>query len=77
MLFNNNKQKSPQRRFLFILGVTVFISVTTFGLMVIFWDRMLPDMPKNQKAIFGVIIIVYAIIRFARLFKKEQDEDEE
>jgi amino acid transporter len=75
MLFNNNRQKSPQRRFLLILGVTVFITVTAFGLMVIFWDSMLPYLPKNQKVLFGVIIIIYAIIRFSRLFKKDQDED--
>ncbi len=74
MSFNDNKQKSPKRRFLLILGVAVFIAVIALGLMVIFWDNMLPNMPKTQKIIFGVIIIIYAVIRFSRLLKKEPDE---
>ena len=75
MLFNDNRQKSPKRRFLLILGVTVFICVITFGLMVIFWDKMLPYMPQSQKIAFGAVIIIYAFIRFARLFKKDPDEE--
>ena len=75
MLFNDNRQKSPKRRFLRILGITVFICVCAFGLMVIFWDKMLPNMPKSQKLAFGGIIILYAFIRFARLFKKDPDEE--
>jgi len=42
--------------------------------MVVFWDKMLPDIPKTQKMLYGAVIIIYAIIRFLRLFKKEQDE---
>jgi hypothetical protein len=74
MLSNNNEQKSPQRRFLLILGVTVFICVAIFGLMVIFWDRMLPNLPQTQKTLYGVVIIIYAVIRFARIFRKKQNE---
>jgi hypothetical protein len=74
MLSNNNEQKSPQRRFLLILGVTVFICVTIFGFMVIFWDRMLPNLPQTQKTLYGVVIIIYAVIRFARIFRKKQNE---
>jgi hypothetical protein len=74
MLSNHNEQKSPKRRFLLILGVTVFLAVFTLGLMVVFWDKMLPDIPKTQKMLYGAVIIIYAIIRFLRLFKKEQDE---
>jgi len=74
MLFNNNRQKSPTRRFLLILGVTAFICFCSLGLMIIFWDGMLQNMPKIQKIGFGVIILVYAIIRFSRLFRRRQDE---
>lgn len=74
MLSNNNRQKSPQRRFLLILGVTAFICFCTLGLMIIFWDKMLTNIPKTQKIVFGLLIIVYAIIRFSRLFKKDSDE---
>ncbi|MDB5009100.1 MAG: hypothetical protein JWP45_3493 [Mucilaginibacter sp.] len=74
MLSNNNRQKSPQRRFLLILGVIAFISFCTLGLMIIFWDKMLPSFPKTQKILYGILIIVYAVIRFSRLLKKERDE---
>jgi len=74
MLFNNNEQKSPKRRFLLILGVTAFICFCCLGLMIIFWDSMLPNFPKTQKIIFGCIIIVYAGIRFSRLLKRDRDE---
>jgi hypothetical protein len=74
MLPDNNKQKSPKRRFLLILGVTAFICFCCLGVMIIFWDDMLPNFPKTQKIIFGIVIIVYAIIRFSRLLKRDKDE---
>jgi hypothetical protein len=70
----NNKQKSPQRRFLLILGVITFICVSTLGLMLIFWDRVLPQLTGYQRYLFGALIIIYAVLRFSRLFKKEPDE---
>ncbi len=75
MLSNNNRQKSLKRRFLLILGITAFVSFCALGLMLIFWDRMLPTFPKTQKLVFGCIIIIYAGLRFSRLIKREQDED--
>jgi hypothetical protein len=74
MLFNNNRQKSPQRRFLLILGIAAFVCFFSLGLMVIFWDSMLPDLPKTQKILFGSLIIIYAVIRFSRLIKRKSDE---
>jgi len=74
MLFNNNEQKSPARRFLLILGVAGFICVTALGLMIIFWDQMLPNLSKGQRWTFGLILIAYGILRFSRLIKKKPDE---
>ncbi|MET3977783.1 uncharacterized membrane protein (DUF485 family) [Mucilaginibacter sp. UYP25] len=75
MLSNNNEeQKSPKRRFLLILGVTAFICFIALGLMIIFWDSFLSQLPKPQKTIFGCIIIVYAILRFARYLRKDPNE---
>jgi CHASE2 domain-containing sensor protein len=74
MLSNHNEQKSPKRRFLLILGVTAFISFCCLGLMVMFWDAMLPNIPKTQKLLFGAVIILYAILRFSRILKRRQDE---
>ncbi|ASU36104.1 hypothetical protein [Mucilaginibacter xinganensis] len=74
MLFNNNEQKSPARRFLLILGAVGFVCVTALGLMVIFWDAMLPNISKGQRITFGLILLAYAVLRFSRLLKKKPDE---
>ena len=74
MLSDNNRQKSLKRRFLLILGITASIAFTSLGLMVIFWDSMLPNMSKTQKILIGCVIIIYAVLRFARLLKKDPDE---
>jgi hypothetical protein len=74
MLPNNNKQKSLTRRFLLILGVTAFISFCSLGLMIMFWDKMLPNLSKIQKIGFGAIIIIYALVRFSRLLKKDTND---
>jgi cytochrome c biogenesis protein CcdA len=74
MLSNNNRQKSLKRRFLLILGVTAFISFCCLGLMIIFWDSMLPNIAKTQKIIIGSIIIIYAVVRFSRILRRDPDE---
>ncbi len=71
---SRDKQKSLQRRFLFIFGVFAFICYLAAGLTVIFWDEILPDY-GIKKIIFGILLIIYGIYRFIRLFKKE-DTDE-
>jgi len=76
MLFKNKRQKSLQRRFLLILGVAAFICFCCLGLMIIFWDRMLPNIAKTQKIIIGVVIIIYAFVRFSRILKKDENEEE-
>jgi threonine/homoserine/homoserine lactone efflux protein len=74
MLFNNNEQKSPARRFLLILGVLGFICVITLAVMVMFWDAMLPNLSKTQRIVFGLVLVGYGVLRFSRLIKKKPDE---
>ena len=70
----DNKQKSLKRRFLLILGAVTSVCVLGLGLMIIFWKDMLPQLEGFQRTAFGVLIMVYAVLRFARLLKKEPDE---
>lgn len=75
MLDNENKeQKSPKRRFLLILGVAAFIGFLTLGLMIIFWDDLPLQVPYNQRVLFGSVIIIYAVLRFARYLRREPNE---
>lgn len=76
MLQNNKKQRSPNRRFLLVLGGAAFVCFLTLGLMVIFWDKFPLDLTRFQKIGFGSVLIIYSVIRFARLLRKDQDEDQ-
>jgi hypothetical protein len=74
MLEDKDKQKSPQRRFLLILGGVVFAAIFVFGLMVMFDDKIFANLAKTQRLLFGSAIIIYAVLRVSRIFKKRSDE---
>jgi len=70
----NDKQKSLKRRFLLILGLTTFVCFFALGVMLIFWDNIVPQLAGYQRKIFGGMIIIYSILRFSRLLKKDENE---
>ena len=79
MLSNNNeKQKSPKRRFLLILGVATLIACVSFGLMIMFYDPLIEklDMSKNERLALGGLLLLYSVLRFSRLFKKAPQDEE-
>jgi len=69
------KQKSPKRRFLFILGVAILVCISTLGLMILFWDKLPLNLNRTQRNWFGAIFIVYAILRSVRIFTGYKDEE--
>jgi len=77
-MFNLNtfKQKSPQQRFLFILGVVMMLVYLGIGIIIIFFSNLLyidPEkFPANYRIAFGVLLIIYAVIRFSRLLNKKE-----
>ncbi|RYY08017.1 MAG: hypothetical protein EOP43_01370 [Sphingobacteriaceae bacterium] len=70
----NFKQKPLKQRFLLILGLITFICFLGLGLMIMFWDKLPLNISNSQKYVFGSIIIIYAVIRFSRLFRKDETE---
>ena len=70
----NDRQKSLKRRFLLILGLITFVLVFAFGVMVMFWNGIVLQLSDIQRKLVGGLIIVYAILRFSRIIKKERDE---
>lgn len=68
---NNSEQKSPQQRFLFILGVAMIIIFFALAVAVAFFgDQMNLDsekFPQKYRIAFSVVLIVYAAIRFFRI----------
>ncbi|UYW00629.1 hypothetical protein K5I29_08765 [Flavobacterium agricola] len=64
------KQKSPLQRFLFVLNL-IFLILYVFMAVVLFvWKTMPVEIPYKSRVILGVILIIYAIIRFYRLSLK-------
>ena len=69
MSFNNEEQKSPAKRFLFVLGLAMFTLYFILGLIVIFWKGLPIDLTIGYRIAFGVLLIVYSFIRFVRLLR--------
>lgn len=74
--FYKREQKSPQRRFLLILGIALFICVTAFGLMILFWGKLaqITGLPDYYRISFGILCILYGVLRSSRLIFKKNDE---
>ena len=67
---NNNQEKSLKERFLLVIGIMFFLLYLSFGLAIIFWKEIPLNMPYNYKLALGIIIIIYAFLRFIRFFQK-------
>ncbi len=66
---NNFRQKSPTQRFLSILGLFMFLFYFVIGLLIIFWKDFPIEIDKTYKNMFGILLIVYSFMRFARLWQ--------
>jgi len=71
--FNTFKQKSPQQRFLFILGLVMFAMYLVLGVALIVWKDIPFDIKPTYRILFGVLLIVYAGIRFFRLINQKDN----
>jgi uncharacterized membrane protein (DUF485 family) len=72
-LFNNLKKKSLIERFLLIITVLVFLAYLFLGLMVIFWKKFPFNMEMQYRIALGVVLIVYSIIRFFRVYNANKE----
>lgn len=76
-LLNIFKQKSPIQRFLFILGLFLFLLFLSIGIVFIFWDsfsglnQLETKINSQQRFYFGVLLVVYGIYRFLKLMNKK------
>ena len=72
-LFNNLKKKSLIERFLLVITILVFLAYFFLGIMVIFWKKFPFDMQMQYRIALGVVLIVYAIIRFFRFYNANKE----
>lgn len=66
-------QKSPQQRFLFILGLVMFAFYLVLGLTLIIWKDMPVTIERTYRVLLGVLLIVYAAIRFTRVINQKDN----
>ncbi|TCK82842.1 hypothetical protein [Albibacterium bauzanense] len=71
---NNNRQKSPSKRFLSVIGLFMFALYFVLGVIIIFWSDFPISMDKTYRILFGVVLIVYSFLRFARLWQNRANE---
>ena len=71
-IFKNYKQKSLPQRFLFVLGLVFLLLYIFFAITLFVWKTMPVEIPYNRRVILGIILIVYAFIRFYRLNNNEK-----
>ena len=64
-----NKQKSPAKRFLFILGLGMFALYFALGIAIVFWKDFPIDLSFEYRLAFATLLIVYSFIRFVRLLR--------
>ena len=62
-------QKSPAKRFLFILGLGMFALYFALGIAIMFWKDFPMDLSFGYRLAFGLLLIVYSFIRFIRLLR--------
>ena len=67
------QKKSLKERFLFVMGMAIFLAYLILGLVFIFWKSMPILMDFNYRIAFGVLLIVYAFIRFFRVFNSNNE----
>lgn len=70
---NTFRQKSPQQRFLFILGLVMFAIYIVLGIILIVWSDMPVTIERKYRIILGCLLIVYGGIRFIRLTKQDDN----
>lgn len=72
-LITNIQKKSLKERFLLVIGILFFLIYFILGLIVLFVKSLPLNMPMNYRIAFGVLLIVYALIRGVRIVKDNKE----
>jgi cytochrome c biogenesis protein CcdA len=67
---DTSQKKSPQERFLFIIGFLFFMIYLVMGIILVFWTTFPIDMEPRYRIALGVVLIVYALFRFMRFYRR-------
>jgi cytochrome c biogenesis protein CcdA len=75
-LIEQIKKKSLKERFLLVIRILFFLIYLTIGLLIIFWKGLPLNMTDNYRIALGVILIVYAFLRFLRFFNTDKIQND-
>jgi uncharacterized membrane protein (DUF485 family) len=67
------KKKSPNERFLLVLGIVLFLLYFVMGIIIIFWKNFPFRIDTQYRIAFGVLLIVYSFLRFVRLMNSNKN----
>ena len=70
---NSFQKKSLKERFLLVMGILFLMSYLTLGILFIFMKPFPFQMQYNYRLAFGVLLIVYAMIRFVRIINDSKN----
>ena len=70
---NSFQKKSLKERFLLVMGILFLMSYLTLGILFIFMKPFPFPMQYNYRVAFGVLLIVYAMIRFTRIINDSKN----
>lgn len=71
-LLKKLKEKSVKDRFLLLIGILFFLVYLILGFMIIFWKAIPLNLPTTARSAFGILLIVYALIRFNRIINQNK-----
>lgn len=72
-IYRNIQKKSLKERFLLVIGILFFLSYLILGLFIIFMNNFPLEMSFTYRVVFGILLIVYASIRFVRIINDNKD----
>jgi len=67
------EKKSPNERFLLVIGMLFFILYFVLGMILIFWKNFPIVMDTKYRIAFGLLLIVYSGFRFLRFFNNNKN----
>jgi uncharacterized membrane protein (DUF485 family) len=71
-LIETFKKKSPNERFLLVIGILFFSVYLALGILIIFCKNFPFRLQTQYRIAFGVLLIVYSFIRFVRLLNSNK-----
>lgn len=69
-IFKNIQKKSLKERFLLVLAILFFMFYLVLGLFIIFMKEFPLDMAMGYRIAFGILLIVYSIVRGVRIINE-------